>query len=166
MISFFVPGLAQPAGSKRAFVLPNSIHQKPTGKWTGRSIVTDANPKSKDWKIQVRLLAKDFAPKEGLLSGPLKVSFVFQRQRPKGHWLPSGELNATGRRTPYPTTKPDALKLARAVEDSLTGLIYIDDAQIVDESLKKVWGVPGVWITIQEMNETQAVMARQQEALI
>ena len=34
------------------------------------------------------------------------------------------------------------LKLARAVEDALTGIVWRDDAQIVDEQLSKVYGEP------------------------
>ena len=35
---------------------------------------------------------------------------------------------------------PDVLKLARGVEDALTGIVWRDDAQIVNESLNKVVG--------------------------
>jgi Holliday junction resolvase RusA-like endonuclease len=38
--------------------------------------------------------------------------------------------------------KPDVLKLARAVEDALTGILYRDDAQIVTEVLRKRYGDP------------------------
>jgi Holliday junction resolvase RusA-like endonuclease len=42
----------------------------------------------------------------------------------------------------YPTTKPDSLKLARGAEDSLTGIIYRDDAQVIDLNVKKRYGSP------------------------
>jgi len=40
------------------------------------------------------------------------------------------------------------LKLARAVEDALTGVIWADDAQIVDEVIRKRYGRPclQIWI--------------------
>ena len=34
------------------------------------------------------------------------------------------------------------LKLTRAVEDALTGLVWRDDAQVVDEVLSKRYGAP------------------------
>lgn len=37
---------------------------------------------------------------------------------------------------------PDVLKLARGVEDALTGIVWRDDAQIVNESLSKVVVAP------------------------
>jgi Holliday junction resolvase RusA-like endonuclease len=49
----------------------------------------------------------------------------------------------------YPTTRPDALKLARAAEDALTGIIWTDDAVTVDLTIKKRYGeLPGVNITV------------------
>jgi Holliday junction resolvase RusA-like endonuclease len=48
----------------------------------------------------------------------------------------------------YPTTKPDLDKLARAVLDALTGVYYLDDAQVVSLDLQKAYthGAPGVYI--------------------
>jgi Holliday junction resolvase RusA-like endonuclease len=40
----------------------------------------------------------------------------------------------------WPVARPDALKLARAAEDALTGIVWADDAQIVVERLGKVFG--------------------------
>lgn len=77
------------------------------------------------------------------LSGPLAVELTFVLQRPKGHYR-------TGRNAhllrdfapPAPGVKPDGLKLARAVEDALTSVVWVDDAQIVDERIRKVYGAP------------------------
>ena len=38
--------------------------------------------------------------------------------------------------------RPDLSKLIRATEDALTGIIYADDAQIVDIHAKKEYGLP------------------------
>ena len=42
----------------------------------------------------------------------------------------------------YPTVKPDSSKLLRAVEDSLTGTVWHDDAQVVSTQVEKRYGVP------------------------
>lgn len=80
---------------------------------------------------------------DDLLTGPLAVEFVFYRARPKGHFR-TGRLAHQLRpfAAPYPATRPDALKLARGVEDALQGVIYRDDAQIVEETLRKEYGTP------------------------
>jgi Holliday junction resolvase RusA-like endonuclease len=50
-------------------------------------------------------------------------------------------LNAAGRRQPYPTSRPDLLKHIRALEDALTGVVWRDDSQIIEQHLEKRWGV-------------------------
>lgn len=134
MIRITVYGHAQPAGSKRGFA-----RQRSNGS-TFVSIV-DANPKSRDWKNAVTSAARE-AYSGDLLNGPLSVTMVFYRPRPKGHFTTSGGLSKSGRTTPWPTSKPDVLKLARGVEDALTGVVYRDDAQIVSETIEKHWGEP------------------------
>lgn len=155
MITFTVFGKAETAGSKRAFALRKKggeVVTRPGG--APVVVVTDDNPDSKAWKQEVgkaALLARAEQPGHlsRLLDGPLAVTFYFYRPRPKGHYKGSGELSKAGKESPYPTSKPDVLKLARAVEDALTGVLWRDDAQIVDERLRKFWGEPArVVITV------------------
>jgi Holliday junction resolvase RusA-like endonuclease len=141
-IKFVAMGLPQTAGSKRAF---------PFRKRDGRLAVsvTDDNPKSRDWKKAVASAARE-AYAGPLLDGPLAVSFVFYRPRCKGHL---GKNGVKASAPAFPTTRPDVLKLARAVEDSLTGVIWRDDAQIVAERLYKEFGEPArVEITVEVLN--------------
>ena len=126
MIRFTVYGSAEPAGSKRAFVV------------NGHAVVSDANRKSRGWKTQVSATARD-AYRGALLDGPIAVTMRFYRPRPAGHMGKKGvRASAPG----HPATRPDVLKLARAVEDALTGVVWRDDAQIVDERLFKRYGEP------------------------
>ena len=143
-ISFTVTGQSQPAGSKRAF----PFHKRDGS--LGVS-VSDDNPKSKGWKELVAFYARQ-AYDGPLLDGPLSVTFVFYRPRPKGHFNTKGALNKKGRDSSAPTTKPDVLKLARGVEDAISGIIWRDDAIIVDEFLSKRYGEPArCEITIEEI---------------
>lgn len=128
-IAFTVHGVAQTAGSKRAFPFA-----KKSGGLGVR--VTDDNAKSRDWKTLVALEAGR-AYSGPLLDGALRLTLVFHRPRPKGHFGKRGLLASAAA---YPTTKPDVLKLARAVEDALTGVIWRDDAQICQEILEKRYG--------------------------
>lgn len=137
MIRFIVYGLAQPAGSKRAFIINPRDGGRP------RAIVTDANANARDWKNAVASTAIESRNGHGaeLLTGPLSFTARFYRPRPKGHYGKSG-LNKKGLETPFPTSKPDVLKLARGTEDALTGVVWRDDCQIVDERISKLWGEP------------------------
>lgn len=146
-IQFFVSGKPQPAGSKRAFVL------KRGGAYTGRAIVTDANPNSKDWKTDVRREA------ERALTGepwdcPIRLTLQFFILRPKSHYRTGANADKMKEGAPkLPTSKPDATKLCRGVEDALTGMAWVDDAQIVTQLVSKRYGRQGVLITINEHDE-------------
>ena len=113
MIVFTVIGQAQPAGSKRAFPF-----RREGGTLGVR--VTDANPKSADWKLQVALAAREVATGT-LLEGPLVLEATFFRPRPKAHFRQDGELSKAGLASLAPETKPDLTELVRATEDSLRG---------------------------------------------
>lgn len=132
-ISFAVPGHPEPAGSKRAFIIG------------GHANVVDANPKASKWKLCVASFATKMLADGNhcmpITDGPVHLTLKFKLQRPKGHYR-SGK-NAALLKDSAPaqhTTKPDVLKLARGVEDALTGILYVDDAQIVLETLSKEYG--------------------------
>jgi Holliday junction resolvase RusA-like endonuclease len=135
LIRFTVLGTPQPAGSKTAYVRG------------GKAVVTDASKKSRPWKHEVKVAAmaaiiwddgdKRYYPPP--LEGPLMLSLRFYVQRPKSH---HGKRGLRPSAPAYPTTRPDVLKLARGVEDALTGICYRDDSQIVVELLSKHYGDP------------------------
>lgn len=131
-ISFFVPGLAKPAGSKRAFAQSR----------TKKIVVIDACKKSADWKVEVRATAyAEMIGKGGLRTGPLAMSITFTMPRPKSHYgtgKNSGFLKSGVQL--WHTFKPDATKLTRCLEDALTGVVWADDAQIAKQEVFKVYG--------------------------
>lgn len=157
MISFFIPGLPKPAGSKRGF----PIYRGPRAAkvFTGHVAMVDACETSKDWKRAVAIAAKAALP-PGFkpLEGPLRVSFVFYMPRPKGHFRTGKNSSLLKADAPvYPMFKPDVLKLARAVEDALTSVAWVDDAQIFSEHLEKFYQAnhpfsqTGVQVQIEEL---------------
>jgi len=155
--TFVVLGEAEPAGSKKAFVPLHPKTKQPYRRPGGGIVVSvvDANPHAKGWKKRVAKIAHDEcgAP---LLTGPVKVTLVFYRERPQSHYGVSG-LNKSGREAPFPTTKPDAGKLARGTIDAMTGVMYVDDAQIVEEIAIKRYGTPPrAEITVEEVATPEA----------
>lgn len=128
-VAFTVYGRPQPAGSKRAF----------QHRHTGRIVVTDDAKHSRSWKTDVAQAAGVAMQSRELLERPLMLELTFYLPRPKGHYGARGLRPSAPR---FPTVKPDVLKLARAVEDALTGIVYRDDSQIVVELLQKVYGEP------------------------
>jgi len=140
-----VPGEAQSSGSKRGFY----------NKKLGRVLMVPASKKQKPWQDMVKFVAMNEFAKRIPFDGPLDMSLVFVRMRPKGHY-------GTGRNEGVlkdwakdlkPTGKPDSLKLGRAVEDALKGIIYGDDAQIVHHDITKLYGPkPGVDVCVRQLS--------------
>jgi len=146
-ISFFVPGIPAPGGSKR-FV----GHSKKTG----RAILIDAaGQRNKDWRHIVGLCGSAAMCEQAFESftEPLRVKFDFIMPRRKGDFNSKGEVKPSA--PFYHTTRPDALKLARSTEDALTGIVWQDDAQTAMLEISKRYadkGEPcGCQITIQNL---------------
>lgn len=143
-IQFTVDAHPQSAGSKRAFPF-----QRKDGSLGVR--VTDDNKKSKGWQQLVKGVAR--ASYDGpLLQNGVYVAMKFFVLRPKGHFGTGRNAGKIKASSPCdPAKKPDVLKLARGVEDALTGVIWRDDAQIVNEYLVKEFAEwEGVVVRISE----------------
>jgi len=139
-ISCFVEGQPQPAGSKQAF---------PDRSGRRKHVVVDACKGSRWWKhvVAATVILHHGRP---LLDGPLELRLVFGMRRPKSHFRSNGELRDNAPRSPI--CRPDVLKLSRAVEDALTGVLWHDDSQIVIEHLEKMYDdPPGVVIEVKQV---------------
>jgi len=130
-LEFFGAGLPRPAGSKRGFVV------------NGRVVIVDTCKRGKEWRKAVAEAAREAVKNDARfpLSGPVAVMFQFCLPRPQAHLQRDGLPRDSAPVTHY--IRPDVLKLARAVEDALTGVVYKDDAQIVVELLSKEYAAPG-----------------------
>jgi crossover junction endodeoxyribonuclease RusA len=145
-IEFTAYGEAKPAGSKTGFV----VKDKRTGKQ--RAVVVDACKTTKPWQACVHVAAREAIvdcvvagggvckDANAIFDKPIIATFRFYFPRPKSHFNSKGELKANA--PAFITKKPDVLKLARAVEDAMTGIVYRDDSQIVQEHLFKSFGEP------------------------
>jgi Holliday junction resolvase RusA-like endonuclease len=72
----------------------------------------------------------------GVLTGPVALTMTFTLVRPP---------SVSAKRRPQPTVKPDLSKLYRAAEDAMTGIVFVDDAQVVEATVRKVYGeTPGL----------------------
>ena len=139
-ITFEVVGQPATQGSKVEQVIRNK-QGEPVIK-NGRALTTirEDNPRLGQWRQEVAYAARKayFGP---LLIGAVRLSLVFYRPRLKGHFGKGRNTGKLKESAPqYPIQRPDLLKLARAVEDSLTKVLWDDDSQVVEEILRKEWG--------------------------
>lgn len=153
-ISFFVPGIPRPGGSKRGFVIPG----------TKRVVITEDCKRSKDWRTSVAWAAKEAIQEP--LRGALRMEFTFILPRPKGHFGKGGVRKSA---PVWPAVRPDTTKLIRSTEDALKGIAYLDDSQIVQQMASKCYqagpdrGAPGCVITIWALDDQNVSNHSQQE---
>ena len=132
MIKFFVQGTPRPAGSKRGFA----------HKTTGKVIMMDSSgKKGKDWRGDIKHAALLAIPEDyKIMTGPVFVSVTFFMQRPKAHYRTGKNAELLKDSAPhFHTNTPDATKLWRSAEDALTGVLWIDDKQVVTVMMSKKW---------------------------
>lgn len=125
---FIVFGDPQPKGSMRAFV--------PKG-WN-RPVVTSTNRNLKAWEALVRSRANDARQGAEPIAGPVKLEIDFLFQRPKR--LLTKRTAAVFQ--PH-VSAPDLTKLARGLEDALSGVLFLDDKQVCALVATKAYAPPG-----------------------
>lgn len=123
--SLFVPG--EPKSTQTG-----SVVRLPSGRAFPRY-------RNSEWSNRVAMAAAAAPPHE-LFSGALKASLTFTRTRPA----------SLKRGVDYPTTRPDLDGYAKKLLDALNGIVYRDDAQLVQITLVKRFGdMPGVEIRVE-----------------
>jgi len=130
-VEFVVYGRPATAGSKRAFAI-----RLGDGRFTGRVAVTDDSTRTKSWQATVASAALEAS--SGCSRGPLRLALAFYLHRPRHHYGTGRNSSRVRESAPArPSVRPDLLKLTRAVEDALTGVLWHDDAQVCEELLSK-----------------------------
>ena len=123
MIKFSVDGTPVPQGSMKHIGGGRMIHSRATELATWRALIANA--------------AKAAGCKP--IESPIIITMVFRLKRPK-----------TVKRE-YPTVMPDVDKLARAVNDGLSGAAFQDDSQVIRMTASKEYSdTPGVDIEISD----------------
>jgi crossover junction endodeoxyribonuclease RusA len=141
VITFFVPGIPTPQGSMKAFNNPKG----------GRPIVTSDNLGLKGWRDAIRNAAERHTEGVPIIEEPVSVVVTFVLNRPVS--LPKYII--------WPGKKPDIDKLERALYDAITGVVFRDDALVVDVHVRKVYAQPGqqpgVRVAVEELANDRRV---------
>lgn len=89
-----------------------------------------------------------------MIFGPVALDVIFYLPRPKSHYGTGKNANKLKNSAPtYVTTNPDIDKILRSALDSLTGIAFRDDSQVVSITARKTYGNPQTVLTIQEVSE-------------
>jgi Holliday junction resolvase RusA-like endonuclease len=101
----------------------------------------------KPWRARVAANARRAMGGGQPWTEAVEMTVIIYRQRPKGHYNSHGCLKNSA--PTHAITRPDSLKQVRAIEDALTGIVYVDDSQIVDHRIAKLYScTPKVLITV------------------
>lgn len=104
----------------------------------------ESNPRTKPWRAAVAAEAAQAMNGRPILPPvPLKVRAEFIFPRPKSHYRTGKNAHVLKDTAPdFHTSKPDADKLARAIGDALTGIVFRDDSQVAVWRIEKRYGEP------------------------
>ena len=92
-------------------------------------------------------------------SRPVKMVITAYFQMPASRTKTQNTLDKFLKSTPFPTKKPDADNIGKIVADSLNGIAYKDDAQIVDMQIIKKWSMENEEYLEVEIIELKEVVA-------
>ena len=136
MITFFVPGIPVPKGSRKSFIC----------KQTGVIRNKDANDNTKPWQLAIAWATREAMSGRDPMQGAVKVTAVFHMPKPKSY---------PKRREIAHKKKPDLDKLQRALFDALKqGGAYNDDSQVIAvEAWKGYADTCGAVVTVAEVGE-------------
>ena len=105
-------------------------------------ITSTQGMKLQDWRQAIAQEARSAT--ESVLSGPVAVNLTFALPRPVSR----------RKRDLWPDRKPDLDKLVRSALDAMSGVVFGDDAQVVELTARKEYAAPdeqtGVRVKVEE----------------
>jgi crossover junction endodeoxyribonuclease RusA len=151
-LSFAVAGVPIAQGSKTATIVGKRVPWGNTVAIVAPRVVltdlADMHKKSrgsnalKKWRQNVAgraLIARRKAGFE-MFTAAVTVDAEFVLPRADGHFVTSGAL---AKRAPLFPRRPDVSKLLRAIEDAMTGVVYVDDSQVTRAVVSKRYAIRG-----------------------
>lgn len=141
-ISFEVLGVPAPKGSSRAMIRGGKPVNVPSGSNANRDAL-------QSWDVCVRSAAVAAVSRSMSVPGvffgnvPVRLEIEFRMRRRKGDFRKDGSLKPADVIPKFHTVKPDLSKLIRSTEDSMIGVVLLDDASVAELLVRKVYALPG-----------------------
>ena len=111
----------------------------------------------REWETRVRAALAAWSPAIEPSTRAFILTAEFYFRRPKAHFNARGELRAKyAEHHDFRPVGPDVDKLLRAICDAASGVVYVDDRQVVQVTATKYWrrtreGVEGMLLRIEEL---------------
>jgi len=136
------------------FLVTFKVPGKPQGKGRprfarrGKFVSTYTDEKTKTYENQISDIAMVAMGASEPLKTPLVAFIYISYPIPASYSKTRKEDCLSG--LERPTKKPDIDNIVKAFLDSMNGIVYVDDAQVVDLFTTKVYGEPFVEVIIKE----------------
>lgn len=139
MVTFSVDGY--PVGKQRA------RHRR-----VGNFVQTYTPAKTVDYEARIREAGRKAMGTQEPLETPMTMFLYIRTGIPKSYSKKRREACLSG--DEKPAKKPDSSNILKAVEDGLNGVVYVDDCQIINHHISKVYASEsGVDIVLKEALE-------------
>ena len=147
---WWIAGVPATGGSKKLLLQPHKGRREALVNYK----IVDDCARNAGWRDAVAAqVIQTFAGPPFPARTPLIVHAAFVLPTPKSFRTADGQISPHMR--PLHCTKPDASKLWRAAEDALTGILWYDDANIVQQTVDKFYThqwegpeEPGLWLAV------------------
>ena len=108
----------------------------------GNFVSTYTPLKTKLYEDQIREVASQAMGSSEPLETPITACFYITMPVPASYSKKAREACLSGETRP--TKKPDVDNILKAFLDAMNGIVYLDDCQVVDLHVKKVYGSIGL----------------------
>ena len=133
---------------KRGFTIPGKVQAKQRPRFNGKFAYTQRETVAYDNWVKTCYLEKYKGQK--LLEKPLKVKIIAYYDIPKSTSKKKQKMMLDNEI--FPTIKPDADNIAKSILDSLNGIAYLDDKQVVKLIVEKYYSKSAnVTVMIEEL---------------
>ena len=120
---------------KRGFTIPGKVQAKQRPRFNGKFAYTQRETVAYENWVKTCYLEKYKGQK--LLEKPLKVKIIAYYDIPKSTSKKKQKMMLDNEI--FPTIKPDADNIAKSILDSLNGIAYLDDKQVVKLIVEKYY---------------------------
>ena len=122
----------------------------------GRGVVAYEKKEMKIWRAECSRLIKETFGSDRLIETPLKIDVIFYIQPPKYISSKKRLKEKLEAEKIFCGKKPDIDNYLKALLDSMTGIVFKDDGQVVECRTRKLYSPnPRIEFTIEEILENE-----------
>jgi Holliday junction resolvase RusA-like endonuclease len=123
------------------FTVPGEVRGKGRPRFDGRRGRTYTDAKTAAYEQTVQTMARLAMAGAAPVDGPVRLLVTAYIEVPRSYSARKRQYCLLGRT--FPTKKPDFDNCEKIIADALKGVVYIDDAQVVQWAGRKVWAPEG-----------------------